>query len=72
MGLNVDKYATVLYSRWRTPCLKVNIILNGWQIEWTNRYKYLGLTFDRQLSWTYHAVIVQQCIKVLGVHWAAC
>ncbi|MBJ5800997.1 reverse transcriptase family protein, partial [Salmonella enterica subsp. enterica serovar Derby] len=49
MDLNVEKCATMLYSRRYSRNPTVNIILNGANIEWTDRYKYLGITFDRQL-----------------------
>lgn len=65
LDLNTDKCAVLLYSRRFVQSPTVTITLNNRAIPWVNRYRYLPLVFDQQLSWRFHATQITDKIKML-------
>ena len=78
LRISVEKTKTVFFTRRKIPQeLKLNI--SGAELERVECFKYLGLWFDKRLSWSVHIQkMVEKCKKVLnvmrclrGVDWGA-
>ena len=65
LELSTDKTKAVLFTNKR-PRNIPNLYLYNTPIEYVNSYKFLGITFDRHLTWTTHIDILKsRCDKDL-------
>nr|CAH7757317.1 unnamed protein product [Callosobruchus chinensis] len=61
MGLQIstEKTKAVIFTKGKLRNIPTEIKLNNAPIEWVNNYKYLGIVFDAQMSWTIH---IDKCV----------
>lgn len=64
LRINTQKTVAILFNRRRREPGKT-LILKGQQIPWSNTTKYLGITFDRRLTFTPHIKnIIQKSSRI--------
>jgi hypothetical protein len=51
--INEDKTRTIYFSRRLTP-VRAYLILKGWNIPFVKDVEYLGVIFNRRITWRYH------------------
>nr|CAI5829578.1 unnamed protein product [Callosobruchus analis] len=61
MGLQIstEKTKAVIFTKGKIRNIPNTIKINNAPIEWVNSYKYLGIIFDAQMSWTKH---IDKCV----------
>jgi len=65
LSLSVEKSEMIIFSRSHNQPYDAKIILNGHSISPQETVNYLGLTFQRKLSWKPH--IEKKCVKARKV-----
>jgi hypothetical protein len=56
--INKNKTQAIYFShRIRPP--ESLLALNGWNIPFVNNVKYLGVIFDRKITWTLHIKMIE-------------
>ena len=76
LSVNPAKVGAMLFTRSRNPQTKI-LRLFGQEIPLVDEFKFLGLTFDRQLRWTNHlerrikksCMAFGQCRRAIGRTW---
>jgi hypothetical protein len=56
--INEDKTQAIYFSRGNGPA-EFNLTLKGRNIPFVNQVKYLGVIFDRKITWRYHIEIIE-------------
>lgn len=65
--ISIDKTKT-LFSSERNIAQELKIEISGTDLERVDCFKYLGLWFDKRLTWSVHIQkMVEKCKKVLNV-----
>jgi len=65
--ISIDKTKTLFFSR-KGINLNVKFKLSGVELERVEFFKYLGIWFDKRLTWTIHIQkMIDKCKKVLNV-----
>jgi hypothetical protein len=66
--LSETKSIAVLFTRSKTPATEVKLSINKQRIAVENQAKFLGIIFDRELSWRPHiSQVVDKCKKVVNL-----
>jgi hypothetical protein len=55
--LYTSRKAIYFSSRIRPP--EAHLILNGWKIPFVNHVKYLGVTFNKRITWGLHTEMIE-------------
>jgi hypothetical protein len=56
--INEDKTRGIYFSRSRRPP-ESHLTLNGWDISFVNSAKYIGVIFDRKITWRLHIEMIE-------------
>lgn len=48
------------------PCSVVPLFIAGSSIMFVTHVKFLGLTFDKRMTWRYHVDLRRRCVQVLA------
>ena len=68
LSLAPAKCVPIIFTRKRKYNKDVKIKVGGKSLEFQDRAKYLGLIFDKNLTWKYHIKdILPKCEKRLGI-----
>ena len=68
MELATNKCIPIIFTRKRKVENKPKLFINGFELPFKNKAKYLGLTFDKNLTWKYHIEeILKKCRKRIGI-----
>ena len=66
--LSQSKTVAMIFSKFNKPTESVKLTMNGKQLEFVKLYKFLGLLFDRKLSWTNHIdKLVSDCQAIINL-----
>jgi hypothetical protein len=61
--MNEDKNRVIYFSRSRRPP-ETHLALNGRNIPFVNSVKYLGVIFDKKVTWRYIEMIVAKAFRI--------
>jgi hypothetical protein len=56
--INEDKTWAIYFSHQQRPPNSL-LILNGWNIPFVNSVKYLGIIFDKRMTWKLHIEMIK-------------
>jgi hypothetical protein len=59
MKINEDKNTQVIYFSHRRRQLEPLLTLNRWNIPFVNNVKYLGVIFDKRITWRLHIEMIE-------------
>ena len=66
--INIKKTVVMLFSRKRTPSSLPPVMLGTTSLNVVEMHKHLGLTFEKDLSWSSHiSSLVSRCNKIIGM-----
>ena len=66
--INIDKTATIRFSRKQFNTSIPLIKLNGIRIQRLQKYKFLGMVFDERLTWKYHIqYLKEKCLACSNI-----
>jgi hypothetical protein len=57
--INEDKTEVIYFSHLLTPPRGADLTLNGRNISFVNHVKYLGVIFDKRITWRLHTEVAE-------------